>query len=302
MDFILIMSTIQLVIGIMLFTVGLVAKKSSGHENKKKFFNKMKNQGIFNGILGITGCALQFLSKDLILISMLMFSVGILFTFIYLMINLIILVKNSNMNKRGQIMIIIGIILLSLYMFFGDAIMDKFAFGYRKLDEPITVGKEFLLYECGDKSHGAEKIYMTVNKIEKDNGECVGDNDTQCTVMDFDLRYEGKMPIKLIDEERSFSDLCTFTTTLSSDKLKDDYWEDEFLIEDDIDSEVIHTEYTANLPKVIKPGTKLKNLTHPIAVMGVGYDNVSIKDIKIQLETGLNFQHDGKSIRENINL
>ncbi|WP_419725347.1 hypothetical protein [Terrisporobacter petrolearius] len=43
MNFILIMSIMQLVIGIALFTVGLVSKNSSGHENKKRFFNKMKN-------------------------------------------------------------------------------------------------------------------------------------------------------------------------------------------------------------------------------------------------------------------
>lgn len=45
---------------------------------------------------------------------------------------------------------------------------------------------------------------MTINKIEKDNGLYVEDDESQCTVMDFDLRYEGKKPIKLVDENRSF--------------------------------------------------------------------------------------------------
>ncbi|WP_018592833.1 DUF3185 family protein [Terrisporobacter glycolicus] len=301
MNFILIMSIMQLVIGIALFTVGIVARNSSGHENKKRFFNKMKNQGVLNVILGIVAIIMQLINEELGLISMGMYAIGILFTTVYLLINLIFLVKNSTMSKNNRIIIITGILLFGIFIFLGDIISDKFAFGYRKLNEPIKIGKEFLLYECDDKSHGNEKVYMTINKIEKDNGSCVGDDESQCTIMDFDLRYEGKKPLKLVNENRSFSDLCSFNTIVSSDKLKDGEWEYEFLIEDDMDSEVIHSEYTKNLPKVIKPGATLKNIVYPIAIMGVGYDDISIKDMNLQIETGLKMQHEGKDIREDIN-
>ncbi|MCC3869742.1 hypothetical protein [Terrisporobacter mayombei] len=301
MDFILIMSIMQLVIGIALFTVGLVARNSSGHENKKRFFNKIKNQGILNLILSIVAIIMQVINEELGLISMAMYAIGILFTTVYLLINLIFLVKNSTMSKNNRIIIIIGILLFGIFIFLGDTIYDKFAVGYRKLNEPIKIGKEFLLYECNDKSHGNEKVYMTINKIEKDNGLCVGDDESQCTVMDFDLRYEGKKPIKLVNENRSFSDLCSFTTIASSDKLKDNKCEYEFLIEDDMDSEVIHSEYTKNLPKVIKAGAKMKNIVYPITIMGDGYDDISVKDMNLQIETGFKMQHEGKNIRESIN-
>ena len=68
-----------------------------------------------------------------------------------------------------------------------------------------------------------------------------------------------------------------------------------------MDSEVIHSEYTKDLPKVIKPGTKLKNIIYPITIMEDGYDDISVKDMNLQIETGLKMQHDGKNIRENIN-
>ena len=301
MDFVLIMSIMQLVIGIALFTVGIVARNSSGNENKKRFFNKMKNQGILNIILGTSAIIMQLINEEIVLISMAMYAIGILFTTVYLLINLIFLVKNSTMGKNNRVLIIIGILLFAIFIFLGDTISDKFAIGYRKLNEPIKIGKAFLLYECDDKSHGNEKVYMTINKIEKDNGACVGEDESQCTVMDFDLRYEGKKPIKLVDENRSFSDLCSFTTTVSSDKLKDGEWEDEFFISDDMDSEVIHNEYIKNLPKVIKPGATLKNIVYPIAIMGVGYDDIPVKDMNLQIETGLKMQHEGKDIRENIN-
>jgi hypothetical protein len=186
-------------------------------------------------------------------------------------------------------------------MFFGDAISDKFEMGFRKFNKPITIGEEFLLYECNNTSHGAERVYMTINKIEKDKGSCVGNDDVSCTVMYFDLRYEGDKPINLIDESTSFSDLSSFTTSLASEKLKYDDWSDDFIIEDDINSDVIHTEYTKKLPKVIKSGTTLKNLTHPIAIMGVRYSDMAVDDINIQIETKLKMQHEGKNIRENIN-
>lgn len=233
----------QLVIGIALFTVGIVARNSSGHENKKRFFNKMKNQGILNVILGIVAITMQLINEELGLISMAMYAIGILFTTVYLLINLIFLVKNSNMSKNNRTLIIIGIVLFGIFIFLGDTISEMFAIGYRKFNEPIKIGKEFLLYECNDKSHSSEKVYMTINKIEKDNGSCVGDDESQCTVMNFDLRYEGEKQIKLVNESRSFSDLCSFTTIVSSGKLKDNKCEYEFLIEDDTDSEVIHSEY-----------------------------------------------------------
>lgn len=301
MNFILIMSVMQLVIGIALFTVGIVARNSSGHENKKRFFNKMKNQGILNVILGIASIIMQLINEELGLISMAMYAIGILFTTVYLLINLILLVKNSTMSKNNRILIIIGILLFGIFIFLGDTISDKFAIGYRKLNEPIKIGKEFLLYECNEKSHGNEKVYMTINKIEKDNGLYVEDDESQCTVMDFDLRYEGKKPIKLVDENRSFSDLCGFTTIVSSDKLKDNECEYEFYIDDGMDSEIIHSEYEYNLPKVIKPGTKIKNIVYPITIMGDGYDDIPVKDMNVQMETGAKIQHEGKNIRENIN-
>ena len=300
MDFILIMSIMQLVIGIILFTMGIIARNSSGHENKKRFFNKMKNQGILNIILGVIAIILPKLNEELMLISMVIYAVGILFTTIYLLINLILLVKKSTMIKRNKILVVIGILLLGIYMFFGRDIEDKLKIGYRKFDEPIAIGEEFLLYKCGNKSHGNEKVYMTINKIDKDNGSCVGDDDTQCTVMDFDLRYEGKKPIKLIGEDRSFSDLCSFITTVSSNNHDEDEWEDEFIIENDMEYDIIHSDYAKNLPKIIKPGTILKNLTHTVAVMGVGYDNIPVEDMDIQIETNYKMQHNGENIRESI--
>ncbi|MBO3443858.1 hypothetical protein [Clostridium sp. CCUG 7971] len=293
MDIFLKLSTMQISLGITLFTAGIMVRKSSEDDNKKGFFNKIKNQGISNTILGMTAWIMQYLNKDLTIISIILFAVGTLFTFIYLIVNLILLVKNISTSKTNKIIIIIGVVVISIYMFFGDSIIDKLEIGFRKFNEPITVGKEFLFYKCDNKSHGSEKIYMTINKIEKD--------EDSCTVMDFNLRYEGNQSIKLIDEGRSFSDLCSFTTNLSSDKLEDGNWSDDFVIEDDMNSGVIHSEYTNKLPKVIKPGTTLNNLTHPVAIMGVRYDNIPVKDINIEIETKLKIQHDGKKIRENIN-
>lgn len=301
MDIFMGLSIMQLEFGLVLFMAGFVAKKFSKQDNKRIFSNKIKNQGLFNMILGIISGIIQYLNQNLLLISIIIFVVGIIFSITYLTINFIVLVKNSSMNIVIKITAIIGAILISIFMFFGDYIADKFAIGFRKFDESITVGKEFLLYECNNTSHGNEKVYMTINKIEKDNGSCVDNDDLTCTVMYFDLRYEGDKPINLIDESRSFSDLCSFTTSLSCNKLKDDDWSDDFIIEDDINSPAIHTEYANELPKVIKPGTTLKNLTHPIAIMGVRYDDIPVKDINIEIETRFKMQHEGANIRENIN-
>lgn len=300
MDIFFMLSIIQLVMGLGLFVIGTTSKLASGHENKRIFFNKMKNQGILNIVLGVISTILQYLNEDLLLISVIIFAVGILFSFIYLIINLILFIKKSSISKNNKIILIIGVILVPIFMFFGELITDELKVGFRKFKEPITVGKEFLLYECDNILHGDEKVYMSINKIEKDNGSCVGSDETICTVMYFDLRYEGDKQINLVDGKRSFSDLSSFTTTLSCDKLKDDHW-DDFVIEEDIDSGVIHTEYADKLPEVIKPGEIIKNITYPLAVMGVGYDNISVEDINIQIETGLKMQHTGKDIRENIN-
>lgn len=207
------LSIMQLEFGILLFIVGFVSRKFSRHDKKRIFLNKIKNQGLFNIILGIVSWIIQYLSEDLFIISMIIFILGVLFSFIYLIINVIILIRNSSIGKTNQILMTIGVILISIYMFFGDAIVDKLEIGFRKFDESITVGKEFLLYECNNKLHGNEKVFMTINKIEKDNGSCVGGSDsTICTVMYFNLRYEGDKPINLIDKSRSFSNLSSFTT------------------------------------------------------------------------------------------
>jgi len=143
MNFILIMSVMQLVIGIALFTVGIVARNSSGHENKKRFFNKMKNQGILNVILGIASIIMQLINEELGLISMAMYAIGILFTTVYLLINLILLVKNSTMSKNNRILIIIGILLFGIFIFLGDTISDKFAIGTENLMNQLKLGKNF---------------------------------------------------------------------------------------------------------------------------------------------------------------
>lgn len=44
----------------------------------------------------------------------------------------------------------------------------------------------------------------------------------------------------------------------------------------------------------------LRNLVYPIAVEGTLYDDISLEDMNIEIETSFKMQHDGKSIRENI--
>lgn len=295
------LSYIQLSTGIITFIVGILGGKFFKEDNIVNFFNKVKNQGILNIILGIISVILQYLNSDLFIISMILFVIGILFSFIYILINLILLIQKSNIGKLTKVITIICLVLASIYMFFADSINNTLRIGFRNFQDPITIGKEFLLYECDDISHGNEKIYMTINNIEKDNGSYVDDDEFSCTIMDFDLRYEGNKPIKLIDENISFSDLSSFRTTISSNKLKKDNHIADFIIEDDMNSDVIHSEYTNTLPKLIKPGMTLKNLTHKVAVMGVGYDQLPIKDLDIEIETGFKIQHSGKNIRENIN-
>ena len=301
MEIFFMLSYIQISNGIITFIVEFLASKFCKRDNIVKFFKKVRNQGTFNIILGIVSVILQYLNSDLLIVSIILFVIGIFFSFIYILINLILLILKGNMNKATKIIIIICLLLFSIYIFFADYINSTLRIGFRKLNDPITIGKEFLLYECDDISHGNEKVYMTINNIEKDNGSCVNDNEFSCTIMSFDLRYEGDKPIKLIDENRSFSDLSSFRTTVSSDKLKKDNHIADFIIEGDMGSEVIHSEYTHTLPELIKPGMTLKNLTHRVAIMGVVYDKMPVKDINIEIETGFKMQHAGKNIRENIN-
>ncbi|HBI93676.1 MAG TPA: hypothetical protein DDY58_15365 [Terrisporobacter glycolicus] len=280
----------QLMFGVGLLIVGLIGKNCCTNDKIKEFFKKVKTQGIFNIILGIISVIIQYLNEELFIISIFMLVIGTFFSFIYLLISCLLLIKYGNLNKSSKIGIFMVVVSFCTYIFFGDAIADKLKIGFTKLDEPIKIGKEFLLYECNDESHGDEKVYMTINKIEKDN--------SKATMMYFDLRYEGDESINLVDENNSFSDLSSFRTTISCDRLEDDY--DEFLIEDDINNPVIYSEYVKNLPKVVEPKMTLRNLVYPIAVEGTLYDDISLEDMNIEIETALKMQHEGKSIRENI--
>lgn len=281
----------QLQFGIGLLILGLIGKKCCKNDKIKEFFKKIKNQGIFNIILGIISVIIQYLNEELYIISIFMLVIGILFSFIYLLISSLLLIKYGNLNKSAKVGLFIIVVLFCIRVFFGNTISDKLEIGFRKLDEPIKIGKEFLLYECDDKSHGDEKVYMTINKIEKD--------DSEATLMYFDLRYEGDKPINLVDENNSFSDLCSFRTTISCDKV-DDSWEDQFVIEDDINYATIYDEYVKDLPKVVEPNMTLKHLVYPIAVPGVQYDDISIEDMRIVIKTALKMQHKGQTIREDI--
>lgn len=142
------------------------------------------------------------------------------------------------------------------------------------MGEEIKIGEEFLLYECTDSLHSEEKVYMTINDIRKDdyNGELR--EGMLSIVMYFDLRYEGDEPIELVNKgddistfdvnfgTGSFSDLCSFQTKISTKSLKD--------------------------------------LTHAVAVSGMGYDSIPLEDMDIELETYIKMNHEGKEIREKI--
>ena len=138
------------------------------------------------------------------------------------------------------------------------------------------MGEEFLLYK-NDDSQGNERVYMTINKIIKDEPDIV---------IYFDLKYEGEKDIPLVGNKLNFSDLCTFKTSLSS-KITKDREEDVFNIEEDIDSDMVYTEYTKKLDKVIKPGTKIKNLTQFIIGIYKDDEGISIKDTDIIIESGI---------------
>lgn len=282
----------QLQFGIGLLTVGIIGKKCCKKDKIKEFFFKVKNQGIFNIILGIISVIIQYLNEELYIISIFMLVIGILFSFIYLLISSILLIKYGNLNKSAKIGLFIIVVLFCIRVFFGDTISDKLEIGFRKLDEPIKIGKEFLLYKCDDEEHSNEKVYMTINKIEKD--------DYEATLMYFDLRYEGDKPINLVDENNSFSDLCSFRITISCDKLKDRW--DEFNIEDDINNPTMYDEHIKNLPKVVEPNMTLKHLVYPIAVEGTLYDDIPLQDMNIVIETALKMQHEGQTIREDISI
>ena len=283
-------SIIQLQFGIGLLIIGLIGKRCCKKDKIKEFFKKVKNQGIFNIILGIISVIIQYLNEELFIISIFMLVIGVLFSFIYLLINALLLIKYGNLNKSSKIGIFIIVVLFCTRVFFGNTVSDKFEIGFRKLDESVKIGKEFLLFECNDEDHSDEKVYMTINKIEKD--------DSKATMMYFDLRYEGDKPINLVDENNSFSDLCSFRITRSCDKLEDEW--DEFNIKDDIHYATIYDEYVKDLPKVVEPNMTLKNLVYPIAVDGTLYDDIPLKDMHIVIETALKMQHEGQTIREDI--
>ena len=271
----------------------MIGKRCCKKDKIKEFFKKVKNQGIFNIVIGIISVIIQYLNEELLIISIFMLVIGISFSFIYLLISSLLLIKYGNLNKFSKIGIFIIVVSFCTYAFFGDSIADKLEIGFRKLDEPIKIGKEFLLYECNDENHSDEKVYMTINKIEKD--------DTKATMMYFELRYEGDEPISLVDEKNSFSELCSFRTTISCDKVENPS-EDEFVIEDDINEPTIYDGYAKDLPKVIEPNMTLKNLVYPIAVVGTLYDDIPVEDMHIVIETDFKMQHEGQTIREDINI
>jgi hypothetical protein len=90
----------QVSFGLVLFLIGLVSRMFSIDDNKRIFLNKIRNQGLLNIILGGIGGVIQYLNTDLTIISMIVFAVGILFSFIYLIIKSVLLIKNSSMKKK----------------------------------------------------------------------------------------------------------------------------------------------------------------------------------------------------------
>ncbi|MEG0857087.1 MAG: hypothetical protein RSG52_11485 [Terrisporobacter sp.] len=267
MEWILSMSITQIVIGVILIFVCKISKNSNSR-------NMIKIIGYINIFLGITTLIIQSINNQLSIVTMLIFSISIIITFVYIGVVLINSAKDSNENnKKIVFVVIISILILNPL---ANKIITKINLEYMKSNRSIKVGEEFLIYK-NDDSQGNETVSMTINKIVKDGPDIV---------IYFDLKYEGDRDIPLVGDKLNFSDLCTFKTNLSS-KITKDVEEDEFNVEEDVDSDMVYTEYTKKLDKVIKPGTKIKNLTQ--FVIGIYKDDkgIPIKDTDIIIESGI---------------
>lgn len=270
MEWVLSMSIIQIIIGVAFILIYKISRNSNST-------NMMKIIGYINILLGGITFLIQKLNDKLSIITMLIFSISMMITFIYLVIIVLKSIKDSDIKNNNKKILFIVIIAIFILIPLSKKVISQINLEYRKTHNNIKVGDEFLLYK-NDESQGNERVYMTINKIVKDGPDIV---------IYFDLRYEGDKDIPLVGDKLNFSDLCTFKTTLSSEitKYRED---DEFNIEEDIDSDMVYTEYTKKLDKVIKPGTKIKNLTQ--FILGIDYEDdkdIPIKDSDIMIESGI---------------
>ncbi len=267
MEWVLSMSITQIIIGAVLIFIYKISKNNNS-------INIIKIIGYINIFLGGITLIIQKLNDKLSIVTMLIFSISIIITFIY--ISVILLKTVNQRDKKNKKILFVVIISIFILIPMSKKIITQINLEYKKTHNNIKVGQEFLIYKK-DNSQENKRVYMTISKIVKDEPDIV---------IYFDLRYEGDKEIPLVGDKLSLSDLCAFNTTLSSNITKDRE-DDEFNIEEDIDSDMVYTEYTKKLDKVIKPGTKIKNLTQFILGIYKDDDDIPIKDTDIVIESGI---------------
>ena len=77
--------------------------------------------------------------------------------------------------------------------------------------ENVSINEEFLLYKCKRVIHKNEKVYMTINSIDKD--------EEGYYILSFDLRYEGDKPIQVTKGAGNFSYLSKFKLIVKSNNI-----------------------------------------------------------------------------------
>lgn len=147
--------------------------------------------------------------------------------------------------------------------------------GYKMIHtENVSINEEFLLYKCKRVIHKNEKVYMTINSIDKD--------EEGYYILSFDLRYEGDKPIQVTKGAGNFSYLSKFKLIVKSNNIfkRLDYRYFEIADTSEYDYRV-HS-YRENLPDTLNSGESIRNIK--IGLNLSEESNVNISNLKFRIE------------------